>query len=101
MPCAAKWLSSGWWCHKDRRKRRGLTGRRYSGFRRAATRPWDIVRRLAALPPAAGDLPEPAGDALGPLRDGNKEWATRLEGLLREAEHQTTGSGRNAIFPED
>lgn len=50
---------------------------------------------------AASDLPEPAGDALGPFRDGNKEWATRLESLLREAEHQTTGSGRNAIFPVD
>jgi hypothetical protein len=55
------------------------------------------ARRFAS---AAGDLPEPAGDALGPFRDGNKDWATRLEGLLREAEHQTTGSGRNAIFPE-
>jgi len=56
------------------------------------------ARRFSA---AAGDLPEPAGDALGPFRDGNKEWATRLDGLLREAEHPTTGSGRNAIFPED
>ena len=59
---------------------------------------WPEARRLSA---AAGDLPEPAGDALGPFRDGNKEWAARLEGLLREAKHQTTGSGRNAIFPED
>jgi tetratricopeptide (TPR) repeat protein len=56
------------------------------------------ARRISA---AVGDLPEPAGDALGPFRDSNKEWATRLEGLLQEAEHQTTGSGRNAIFPED
>ena len=56
------------------------------------------ARRFSA---AVGDLPEPAGDALGPFRDSNKEWATRLEGLLQEAEHQTTGSGRNAIFPED
>ncbi|RAZ78435.1 winged helix-turn-helix domain-containing tetratricopeptide repeat protein [Mesorhizobium atlanticum] len=45
------------------------------------------ARRFAA---AASDLPEPAGDALGPLRDGDKEWATRLEDLLRDAEH---GSG--------
>ncbi|OWV80039.1 transcriptional regulator [Rhizobium sp. R635] len=35
---------------------------------------------------AASDLPETAGDALGPFRDGNKEWATRLNALLREAE---------------
>lgn len=46
------------------------------------------ARRLAV---AASDLPEPAGDALGPFRDGNREWAARLEGLLRKAEH---GSGR-------
>jgi TolB-like protein len=42
------------------------------------------ARRFAA---AASDLPEPAGDALGPFRDGNKQWAVCLEGLLREAEH--------------
>ncbi|MBB4483117.1 winged helix-turn-helix domain-containing tetratricopeptide repeat protein [Rhizobium etli] len=42
------------------------------------------ARRFAA---AANSLPESAGDALGPFREGNKEWATRLEGLLREAEH--------------
>ena len=49
---------------------------------------------------AASDLPEPCGDALGPFRDGNREWATRLEGLLRGAKSQTTGSGRSAISPE-
>ncbi|NEK14956.1 winged helix-turn-helix domain-containing protein [Rhizobium leguminosarum] len=41
------------------------------------------ARRFAA---AASDLPEAAGDALGPFRNGNKEWATRLDELLREAE---------------
>ncbi|MBX4955077.1 winged helix-turn-helix domain-containing protein [Rhizobium lentis] len=35
---------------------------------------------------AASDLPETAGDALGPLRDGNREWATRLNELLRVAD---------------
>jgi TolB-like protein len=47
------------------------------------------ARRFAAT---AGDLPELAGDALGPFRDGNEEWATRLDGLLREAAHETTAS---------
>ncbi len=56
------------------------------------------ARRFAA---AASDLLEPAGDALGPLRVGNKDWATRLDRLLREAEHQTIASGRNANVPED
>ena len=41
------------------------------------------ARRFAA---AASSLPEPTGDALGPFREGNKLWATRLEGLLREVE---------------
>jgi len=41
------------------------------------------ARRFAT---AASDFPEAAGDALGPFRDGNKEWATRLDELLREAE---------------
>ncbi|ANL38940.1 response regulator protein [Rhizobium phaseoli] len=41
------------------------------------------ARRFAA---AASSLPEAAGDALGPFREGNTEWATRLEQLLREAE---------------
>nr|WP_246649949.1 transcriptional regulator [Rhizobium laguerreae] len=41
------------------------------------------ARRFAA---AASDLSESAGDALGPFRDDNKEWATRLNDLLREAE---------------
>lgn len=48
------------------------------------------ARRFVA---AASDLPEPANDALGPFRDGNKEWATRLASLLQEAKHQT-GPGR-------
>ncbi|ANL45240.1 response regulator protein [Rhizobium phaseoli] len=41
------------------------------------------ARRFAA---AASSLPEAAGDALGPFREGNTEWAARLEQLLREAE---------------
>ncbi|KEC72378.1 UNVERIFIED_ORG: hypothetical protein GGD51_004395 [Rhizobium esperanzae] len=41
------------------------------------------ARRFAA---AASGLPEAAGDALGPFREGNTEWAARLEQLLREAE---------------
>ena len=56
------------------------------------------ARRLAT---AANDLLEPAGDALGPFRVGNKDWATRLDRLLQEAEHETTASGRGASFPED
>ncbi|MBX4896030.1 winged helix-turn-helix domain-containing tetratricopeptide repeat protein [Rhizobium bangladeshense] len=44
------------------------------------------ARRFAA---AASDFPEAAGDALGPFRDGNKEWARRLEELLREVDLQT------------
>ena len=40
------------------------------------------ARRFSA---AAGDLREPAGDALGPFRNGNKERASRLEDLLRAA----------------
>ncbi|RUW02302.1 MULTISPECIES: winged helix-turn-helix domain-containing protein [unclassified Mesorhizobium] len=50
---------------------------------------------------AANDLPQPAGDALGPFMVANEEWASRLEHLLREAKHQRPISGRNAIFPED
>ncbi|MBB2718829.1 UNVERIFIED_ORG: TolB-like protein [Rhizobium etli] len=41
------------------------------------------ARRFAA---AANGIPESAGDALGPFRDGNQPWATRLSGLLQEAE---------------
>ncbi|MDP9811304.1 TolB-like protein/tetratricopeptide (TPR) repeat protein [Rhizobium tibeticum] len=55
------------------------------------------ARRLAA---AASDPLETAGDALGPFRARNKDWATCLDRLLREAEHQTTGSEHNVIFPE-
>lgn len=43
------------------------------------------ARRLAA---AGSDLPEPAGDALGPFRDANMEWSNRLERLMREVERQ-------------
>jgi TolB-like protein len=40
------------------------------------------ARRLASM---AADRPQTAGDALGPLRDGNHEWAARLDQLLAEA----------------
>ncbi|PCK85779.1 transcriptional regulator [Rhizobium sophoriradicis] len=48
-----------------------------------ATGHFEQARRFAA---AAKGIPEPAGDALGPFRDGNQPWATRLSGLLQEAE---------------
>lgn len=47
---------------------------------------------------AASELSESAGDALGPFRVANREWANRLERLLREAEYQTTDSGPSVRF---
>jgi TolB-like protein len=40
------------------------------------------ARRLAFL---AADLPETAGDALGPFREGNRDWVARLDQLLAES----------------
>lgn len=42
------------------------------------------AHRLAT---AASDLPETAGDALGPFRSHNKGWSVCLDELLREAGH--------------
>jgi hypothetical protein len=49
------------------------------------------ARRFAT---AANGLPESAGDALGPFREGNKEWATRLNELLQAAERSNDSAAR-------
>jgi TolB-like protein len=48
----------------------------------AASGHWPEAHRLVS---AAADLPETGGDALGPFRDRNRDWAARLDRLLAEA----------------